>query len=81
MSQAYVNLKRLCHEMNNLFEGLKIQISAFCICADSYKFFGWLITEKRRDKVWLASMKTLTNCENSSSNPLVAAYRKPPAIL
>jgi hypothetical protein len=37
-SDNYVasRLKGLCHEMNNLFEGLKNQISTFCICADSF---------------------------------------------
>jgi hypothetical protein len=29
-------LKGLCQEMNNFFEGLKNQISTFCICDDSF---------------------------------------------
>ncbi len=29
-------LKGLCHEISNFFEGLKNQISTFCICADSF---------------------------------------------
>jgi len=29
--------------------------------------------EKIKDKVWLASMKTLSNCENPFSNPLQIA--------
>jgi hypothetical protein len=33
-----IHLKRQCHKMNNLFEGLKNQISTgtFCICADGF---------------------------------------------
>jgi hypothetical protein len=30
------SLKRHCHKMNNFFEGLKNQISTFCICADGF---------------------------------------------
>ncbi len=44
-------LKGLCHEMNNFFEGLKNQISTFCICAYSYKFFSCLVMEKIKDEV------------------------------
>jgi hypothetical protein len=32
----YTELKGLCHEKNKFLEGLKNQISTFCICADSY---------------------------------------------
>jgi hypothetical protein len=35
--------------MNNFFEGLKNQISTFCICAD--KVFCCLVVEKIKDKV------------------------------
>jgi len=50
--------------MNNFFEGLKNQISTFCICTDSFKnlvlpCYG----ENKIQKFWLASMKTLTNSE------------------
>jgi hypothetical protein len=31
-----VPLKGLCNKINNFFEGLKNQISTFCICADSF---------------------------------------------
>jgi hypothetical protein len=38
--------------MNNFFEGLKNQISTFCICADSfYIFFRCLDMEKFKDYV------------------------------
>jgi hypothetical protein len=30
------SLKGQCHEINNFFEGLKIKISTFCICADGF---------------------------------------------
>jgi hypothetical protein len=59
--------------MNNFFEGLKNQISTFCICAESLKVFCCLGTEKLKDKELATSMKTLTNCENTSSNPLQIA--------
>jgi len=54
-------LKGLCHQMNNF-----LKVSTFFICAES-------IGEKIKDTVWLASMKTLTYCENPSSNPLQIA--------
>jgi hypothetical protein len=31
-----IYFKGLCHEMNIFFNGLKNQISTFCICADSF---------------------------------------------
>jgi hypothetical protein len=51
--------------MNNFFEDLKNQISTFCICADSFKFFSYLVVEKLKDKV-LACFHENT----PSSNPL-----------
>jgi hypothetical protein len=59
--------------MNNFVEGLKNQIITFCIvCADSSKKCC-LVMKKKKDKFWLAFMKTLTNCENSSRNLLQIA--------
>ncbi len=49
-----------CHEMNNFFEGLKNQISAFFMCADSFFYFLHLdCQEKILFKFLLAYMKTL----------------------
>ncbi len=60
--------------MNNFFEALKNQISTFCICADSFKiFFAALLWRNQKIKFWHAYMKTLSNCENPSSNPLQTA--------
>jgi hypothetical protein len=36
--------------MNNFVEGLKNQISTFCICADSFKIFMLFVMEKTKDK-------------------------------
>ncbi len=44
-------LKGLCHEMNNYFEGLKNQISTFCLGADSFYIFFCLGIEKLKDNV------------------------------
>ena len=33
-------LKGRCNEMNNFFEGLKNQISTFCICTNGFYFFA-----------------------------------------
>ncbi len=38
-SEGAWGLKGLCHEMNKFFEGLKNQISTFCIGADSFYNF------------------------------------------
>jgi hypothetical protein len=59
--------------MNNLFEGLKNQISTYCICADGFYFSATLLWRKWKIKSWLASLKTLTNFKNASSNPLQRA--------
>jgi hypothetical protein len=40
-------LKRQCHEMNNFSEGLKNQISTFCISADSFLIFAYILFSKR----------------------------------
>ncbi len=61
-------LKGLCHEMNNVFEGLYKQI-----CAYSLKKFCCLLWRKWKIKLWLASKKTLTNFEYLSRNPLQIA--------
>jgi hypothetical protein len=63
----------MCHEMNNFLEGLKSQISTFCICADSLKSFCCLVMEKINFKVLAWFHETLINCENPSSNPLEIA--------
>jgi hypothetical protein len=36
-------LKGQCHEMNNFFEGLKNQISTFCISADGFLFCFFVV--------------------------------------
>jgi hypothetical protein len=59
--------------MNNFFEGLKNQILTFFISPIVLKFFGALLWRKEKIKFWLASMETLSNCKNPSSNPLQTA--------
>ncbi len=46
-------LKGQRHEINNFFEGLKNQISSFCISADVFKFFASILFRKIRFKVLL----------------------------
>jgi hypothetical protein len=62
-------LNGLCHEMNNFVKGLKNQsvLSAPIV----FKLFCCHVMEKL--KFSLASMKTLTNYENPSSNHLHTA--------
>jgi hypothetical protein len=48
--------------MNNFFEGLKNQISTFCICTDGFLIlFASSLLRKILLKFLLVSMKTLTN--------------------
>ncbi len=56
-------LKGQCLEMNNFFEGLKNQISTFCIGADDFNFFASSMYRKELFKFLLASVITLTNYE------------------
>jgi hypothetical protein len=41
----------IVHEMNKFFEGLKNQISTFCVCADSFKKILLLVIKKIKDTV------------------------------
>jgi hypothetical protein len=63
--------------MKNFVQGLKNLkiISVLSVYAPIvFKFFiAALIWRNKKIKFWLASMKTLTNCENPSSNPLQIA--------
>jgi hypothetical protein len=59
--------------MNNFFEGLKNQIITYCISPIVLKFFCCLVMEKIKDKVLVASMKTLSTCKNPFSYPLQTA--------
>ncbi len=60
--------------MNNFMEGLKNQISTFCISADGlWIFFAALLWRKWKIKSWLASLKTVTNFKNTSRDPLQRA--------
>jgi hypothetical protein len=58
-------IKGQCHEMKNWFEGLKNQISTFCIGADDFKNFCIFNVMKSTGTVLFkflhAFMKTLTN--------------------
>ncbi len=54
-------LKGQCHEMNNLFEGLKIHICTSVYAPVVFNYFCILTVKKNTFKFLLASMKTLTN--------------------
>jgi hypothetical protein len=48
-----------------------------------FTIFGCLLVKKSKTKFLLSSIKSLTNCENPSSNPLgklVRAYPYPPVF-
>jgi hypothetical protein len=64
--------------MNSFLKVLKIEsVQSFLYMRPWFlNFFCCLVMEKIHveDNVWLASMKTLTTCENPSSNPLQHAF-------
>jgi hypothetical protein len=66
-------LKGLCHDMNNFLKVLKIKSVLSVKAPIVFKFFGCLVVENLRIIFWLASIKTLVNCENPYSNPLPIA--------
>jgi hypothetical protein len=57
--------------MNNFFEGLKNKSVLSVYAPIVFEFFCCLVIEKKY-KVLLAFMKTLTNCENPSSNKKIS---------
>jgi hypothetical protein len=63
----------LCHEMNNFLKVLKIKSVLSVYAPRVFKVFCCLGTEKLKDKELATSMQTLTNCENTSNNPLQIA--------
>jgi hypothetical protein len=54
-------------------EGLKNQIIIFCTSADGFNKIWLPFVEKFKIKFLLASLKSLTNSENPSINPLQEA--------
>jgi hypothetical protein len=60
--------------MNNFLKVLKIKSVLSVYAQIVFKFFCCLVMEKIKDEVKACFyMKTLTNCENPSSNPLQTA--------
>ncbi len=76
------NLKGLCHQMNNFYEGLKNQSSTFCICADSFYIFFCPVIEKIKDEVMACLYENTTKIHPVTLfKLLVAAYRNQLMIL
>ncbi len=65
-------LKGLRHEIYNFFEGPKNPYLLY-MRRLFLNFFAALLCSHSKIKSYLASFKTLTNCENNSSNPLQTA--------
>jgi hypothetical protein len=83
-----ITVKGLFHEMDNLFEGLKIKSLLSVHAPVVLKLFCCLVMEKLDVTLWLASMKMKTHTYLYSKivagthfKMVAGAFRKPPVTL
>ncbi len=66
-----VLLKGLCHGINDFFVKVLKSNQYLLYMRKWFKYYFFLLVmENIEDKALVASMRTLSNCENPSSNPL-----------